>query len=227
VPPDGLRVTPAKSLDEVQTRSPCEPDASATVAEHMKLPLLSGEQAPPPVAVSVGGVQLHDTGRDCGWAAPEAVKVKVPLLQAMPEMDTDCGTPGERVPLDGLKVALTSLLAVQVILPVELELSVRVTVQDPVPPQVLESKLVGLTDHAGTAGEGDGDGEGDGEGDGDGDGEGEGDGDGEGEGGGVVPGGLVGEGIGLGDGVGVTPVTTSVTATVVFPAFEVILTVPE
>ena len=134
------------------------------------------------------------------------------------------------MPLDGLKVALISLLAVQVILPVELELSVRVTVQDPVTPQVLD-KLVGLTDHAGTAGEGDGDGEGEGDGDGDGEGEGEGDGegdgDGEGEGGGVVPGGLVGEGVGLGDGVGVTPVTTSVTATVVFPAFEVILTVPE
>jgi hypothetical protein len=31
----------------------------------------------------------------------------------------------------------------------------------------------------------------------------------------------------VGGGVGVTPVTTSVTATVVFPAFEVILTVPE
>jgi len=186
------------------------------------------------VAVSVGGVQLHDTGRDCGWAAPEAVKVKVPLSEAMPEMDTDCGTPGERVPLDGLKVAPTSLLADQVMLPVELGFSVRVTVHGAVTPQVLESKLVGLTDHAGgTAGEGDGDGEGDGEGDGDGDGEGEGDGAGEGEGGGVVPGGLVGESIGLGGdvvlggGVGVTPVTTSVTATAVFPAFEVILTVPE
>ena len=185
------------------------------------------------MAVSVGGVQLHDTGRDCGWAAPEAVKVNVPFWQAMPEIFTDCGTPGERVPLDGLKVALIPLLAVQVILPVELELSVRVTVQDPVPPQVLGSKLVGLTDHAGTAGEGDGDGEGEGEGDGDGDGEGEGDGAGEGEGGGVVPGGLVGEGVVLGGdvvlggGVGVTPVTTSVTATVAFPAFEVILTVPE
>jgi len=177
------------------------------------------------------GVQLHDTGRDCGWAAPEAVKVNVPFWQAMPEIFTDCGTPGERVPLDGLKVALIPLLAVQVILPVELELSVRVTVQGPVAPQVLESKLVGLTDHAGTAGEGEGEGEGDGEGEGEGDGEGDGDGDGdgagEGEGGGVVPGGLVGEGVGLGGGVGVTPVTTSVTATVAFPAFEVILTVPE
>lgn len=177
------------------------------------------------------GVQLHDTGRDCGWAAPEAVKVKVPLLQTMPEILTDCGTPGDRVLPGGVKVAPTSLLADQVILPVELELSVRVTVQDPGTPQVLESKLVGLTDHAGTVGEGDGDGEGEGDGEGDGDGEGEGDGDGEGdgegEGGGVVPGGLVGEGVGLGGSVGVTPVTTSVTVTVAFPAFEVILTVPE
>lgn len=155
----------------------------------------------------------------------------------MPEILTDCGLPGERVPPGGVKVAFTLLLADQVILLVELGFSVRVTVQGPVTPQVLESKLVGLTDHAGTTGEGEGDGEGDGEGEGDGDGEGdgegdgdgegEGDGDGEGEGGGVVPGGLVGEGIGLGGGVGVTPVTTSVTATVALPAFEVILIVPE
>ena len=33
--------------------------------------------------------------------------------------------------------------------------------------------------------------------------------------------------VGLGGGVGVTPVTTSVMGTVAFPAFEVILTVPE
>src|SRR5260221_10712262 len=120
----------------------------------MKLPLLSGEQAPPPVAVSVGGVQLHDTGRDCGWAAPVAVKVNVPFLQAIPEILTDCGMPGERVPLDGLKVALISLLADQVMLPVELGSSVRVTVHGAVTPQVLESKLVGLTDHARTTGVG-------------------------------------------------------------------------
>jgi hypothetical protein len=164
----------------------------------------------------------------------------------MPEMDTDCGTPGERVPLDGLKVALTSLLADQVMLPVELGSSVRVTVHGAVTPQVLESKLVGLTDHAGgTAGEGDGEGVGVGVGVDVGVGvglevgvgvgvevavglgEGVGDGDGDGEGGGVVPGGLVGEGTRLGGGVGVTPVTTSVRATVAFPAFEVILTVPE
>lgn len=148
-------------------------------------------------------------------------------------MDTDCGTPGDRVPPGGVKVALTLLLADQVIVPVELAFSVRVTVHGAVTPQVLESKLVGLTDHAGTAGEGDGDGEGEGDGDGDGDGEGDGDGDGEGdgegegEGGGVVRGGLVGEGVGLDGGVGVTPVTTNVTATVAFPAFEVILTVLE
>ena len=103
------------------------------------------------------------------------------------------------MPPRGVKVAPTLLLADQVILPVELAFSVRVTVHGAVTPQVLEPKLVGLTDHASTTGEGDG----------------------EGEGVGVVPGGLVGE------GVGVTPVTTSVTATEAFPAFEVILTVPE
>src|SRR5260370_23276022 len=77
----------------------------------------------------------------------------------MPEILTDWDTPGERVPLDGLKVAPTSLLADQVMLPVELGSSVRVTVHGAVAPQVLESKLVGLTDHAGgTTGEGDGEG---------------------------------------------------------------------
>ncbi len=133
------------------------------------------------------------------------------------------------MPLDGLKVALISLLADQVMLPVELGSSVRVTVHGAVTPQVLESKLVGLTDHARTTGVGVGVGVDVGVGVGVevAVGLGEGVGDGDGEGGGVVPGGLVGEGIGLGDGVGVTPVTTSVTATVVFPAFEVILTVPE
>ena len=162
------------------------------------------------------GVQLHGTVRACGLAAPEAVKVKVPFLQAMPEILTDCGTPGDRVLPGGVKVVVpTLLLAVQVILPEELAASIRVTVHGAVTPQVLESKLTGLTDHIGTVGEGDGDGEGEGEGDGD------------GEGVGVVPGDLVGEGVGLGDGTGVTPVTTSVTATVAFPAFEVILTVPE
>ncbi len=99
------------------------------------------------------------------------------------------------MPPRGVKVAPTLLLADQVILPVELAFSVRVTVHGAVTPQALEPKLVGLTDHAGTTGEG--------------------------EGVGVVPGGLVG------DGVGVTPVTTSVTATVAFPAFEVRVTVPE
>ena len=133
------------------------------------------------------------------------------------------------MPLDGLKVALISLLADQVMLPVELGSSVRVTVHGAVTPQVLESKLVGLTDHARTTGVGVGVGVDVGVGVGVevAVGLGEGVGDGDGEGGGVVPGGLVGEGIGLGDGVGVTPVTTSVTATVAFPAFEVILTVPE
>ena len=129
--------------------------------------------------------------------------------------------PGERVPLDGLKVALISLLADQVMLPVELGSSVRVTVHGAVTPQVLESKLVGLTDHARTTGVGVDVGVDVGVG------VGEGVGDGDGEGGGVVPGGLVGEGTRLGGGVGVIPVTTSVRATVAFPAFEVILTAPE
>ncbi len=125
------------------------------------------------------------------------------------------------MPLDGLKVALISLLADQVMLPVELGSSVRVTVHGAVTPQVLESKLVGLTDHARTTGVGVDVGVDVGVG------VGEGVGDGDGEGGGVVPGGLVGEGTRLGGGVGVIPVTTSVTATVAFPAFEVILIVPE
>src|SRR6266478_8592353 len=155
----------------------------------------------------------------------------------MPEILTDCGMPGERVPLDGLKVALISLLADQVMLPVELGSSVRVTVHGAVTPQVLESKLVGLTDHARTTGVGVGVGVDVGVGVGLGVGVGvgvevavglgEGVGDGEGGGGGVVPGGLVGEGTRLGGGVGVIPVTTSVRATVAFPAFEVILTAPE
>jgi hypothetical protein len=145
--------------------------------------------------------------------------------------------PGERVPLDGLKVALISLLADQVMLPVELGSSVRVTVHGAVTPQVLESKLVGLTDHARTTcvgvgvgvdvGVGVGLGVGVGVGVEVAVGLGEGVGDGDGEGGGVVPGGLVGEGTRLGGGVGVIPVTTSVRATVAFPAFEVILTAPE
>jgi hypothetical protein len=164
------------------------------------------------VTVIFDGVQLHGTVRACGLAAPEAVKVKVPFLQAMPEILTDCGTPGDRVLPGGVKVVVpTLLLAAQVILPEELAASVRVTVHGAVTPQVLESKLTGLTDHIGTVGEGDGDGEGEGVG----------------VGVGVVPGDLVGEGVGLGVGTGVTPVTTSVTATVAFPAFEVILTVPE
>src|SRR5258706_7003609 len=110
--------------------------------------------------------------------------------------------PGERVPLDGLKVALISLLADQVMLPVELVSSVRVTVHGAVTQQVLESKLVGLTDHARTTGVGVDVGVDVGVG------VGEGVGDGDGEGGGVVPGGLVGEGTRLGGGVGVIPVTT-------------------
>jgi len=149
-----------------------------------------------------GGVQLHDTARDCGWAGLEAVKVKVPFWQAMPEMLTCCWLPGERVPPDGAKVAFTVLLADQVILPVELESSVRVTVHGAVTPQVLESKLVGLTDHAGGTGEGEGDGEGEGEGDGEGDGDGEGVGEGDGDGEGVGDGEGDGEGVGDGDGDG-------------------------
>ena len=141
------------------------------------------------------------------------------------------------MPLDGLKVALISLLADQVMLPVELGSSVRVTVHGAVTPQVLESKLVGLTDHARTTGVGVGVGVDVGVGVGlevgvgvgveVAVGLGDGEGDGEGKGGGVVPGGLVGESVGLGGGVGVRPVTTSVRATVAFPAFEVILIVPE
>ena len=84
-----------------------------------------------------------------GVAAPDALKVKVPLLQAIPEMDTCCCPPGFRVPFGGLNFAPTSLLTVQSIFNVELASSVKVTVQGADKPQVLESKLVGLTDQVG------------------------------------------------------------------------------
>jgi len=100
-----------------------------------------------------------------------------------------------------LKVAPTSLLADQFIFPVELASSVKVTVQGADRPQVLESKLAGLTDQV-RIGVGDGDGEGLGLGDGD------------------------GEGLGNGDGVGVTAVKVKVTVTVALPPLEIILIVP-
>jgi TrAA12-like len=120
-----------------------------------------------------------------------------------------------------LKVAPTSLLADQLIFPVELASSVRVTVQGADRPHVLESKLAGLTDQVRIGvGDGDGEGLGDGDelglGDGDGDGEGLGNGDGDGD----------ADGLGNGDGVGVTAVRVKVTLTVAFPPLEVILIVP-
>ncbi len=127
-------------------------------------------------------------------------------------MDTCCCPPGDRDPLDGLKVAPTSLLADQFIFPVELASSVKVTVQGDVTPQVLESKLVGLTDQFRIGvgvGLGDGPGEGDGPGDGCAVGEGE----------GVAVAGVVGV------GVGVVAVTASRTRRVAFPPFECICTV--
>ena len=76
-------------------------------------------------------------------------------------MDTCCCPPGVRVPPDGLKVAPTLLLAVQCIFPVDLASSVKVTVHGADVPQVLESKLIGLTDQIRVIiGDGDGDGDG-------------------------------------------------------------------
>jgi hypothetical protein len=64
-------------------------------------------------------------------------------------MVTGCCPPGFRVPFGGLNFAPTSLLTVQSIFDVELVSSVKVTVQGADEPQVLESKLVGLTDQVG------------------------------------------------------------------------------
>ncbi len=168
--------------------------------------------------VGVGGVHVHATLSVCGAADPVAVKVNVPFWQAMPEIDTCCGVPGESVPFAGLNEAFTSLLADQPIVPVELASSVSVTVQGPDSPHVLPSRLAGLTDHAGgmSVGEGDGDGINVGDGEGDGMSVGEGDGMSVGEGDGE------GDGMSVGEGVGVMPITTSVTATCAFPPFELI-----
>src|SRR5260221_14232562 len=64
-------------------------------------------------------------------------------------MVTCCCPPGDRLPLGGVKVAPTSLFAVQVIPLCELESSVRVTVQVGPCEQLLASSAVGLTDHVG------------------------------------------------------------------------------
>ncbi len=64
-------------------------------------------------------------------------------------MDTEFCPVGDRVPFCGLKVAPILLLADQVIFPVEFVSSVKVTLQGAVSPQVLASKLVGLTDQVG------------------------------------------------------------------------------
>ena len=114
-------------------------------------------------------------------------------------MDTEFCPVGERIPFCGLKVAPILLLADQLISPVELGSSVKVTWQGAVCPQVFASRVVVLTDQVGVT-VGDGEGLGDGEGPGDCDGLGDGD----------------------GDGVTVVPVTTRVTATCAFPPFEMI-----
>lgn len=64
-------------------------------------------------------------------------------------MVTCCCPLGDRLPLGGVKVAPTSLFAVQVIPLCELESSVRVTVQVRPFEQLLASRAVGLTDHVG------------------------------------------------------------------------------
>src|SRR5260370_23348318 len=61
-------------------------------------------------------------------------------------MDTCCCPPGVKVPPAGLKVAPTSLLAVQSIFPVDFASSVKVTVHGPDAPQVFESNPLVLAD---------------------------------------------------------------------------------
>src|SRR5260370_6328082 len=61
-------------------------------------------------------------------------------------MDTCCCPPGVKVPPAGLKVAPTSLLAVQSIFPVDFACSVKVTVHGPDAPQVFESNPLVLAD---------------------------------------------------------------------------------
>src|SRR5258708_23589297 len=61
-------------------------------------------------------------------------------------MDTCWCPPGVRVPPGGLKVAPTSLLAVQSIFPVDFASSVKVTVHGPDGPQVFESNPLVLAD---------------------------------------------------------------------------------
>ncbi len=65
-----------------------------------------------------------------------------------------------------MKLAVTSLLADQLILPVELASSIKVTVHAFVTPQLLPSRLVGLTDQDGGGGGGVCDGLGDRDGEG-------------------------------------------------------------
>jgi hypothetical protein len=78
-------------------------------------------------------------------------------------MVTCCCPPGVRVPPAGLKVAPTSLLAVQSIFPVDFASSVKVTVHGPDGPQAVESKPLVLADQIRVVvGDGDGDGDGDG-----------------------------------------------------------------
>ena len=146
-----------------------------------------------------GGVMhVHVTVRGLATFAL-SVKVNVSLWHGIFEIVTDCGVPpGVRVELDGEKFTTPRLsLADQVILVLELAFSARVTVQAYVvgPPLQLVlvlSRLVGLTDHDATDGDGLGDGGGGKVGDGDGDRVG------------------VGKRVGVGDGV--APITISVTA---------------
>lgn len=118
------------------------------------------------------------------------------------------------VPLDGEKLALPRLsLTDHVILVLELESSVSVTVQVKGGPleQSYWSIAIGLTDHFAIGGVGDGDGVGEGVGDG------------VGEGDGIVVGDAdkVGDGDGDSVGVGVEPESSvSVTGMLVFPPFD-------
>ena len=102
VPLGGLKVTPVKSLLADQLRSPCEPEASAKVSVQIPLPLLSGEQVPPPLAVNAGALQLHDTSTEF---PPDIRKESLRLAGHTTSgivIFTCACCPPDRVPLDGL-----------------------------------------------------------------------------------------------------------------------------
>jgi len=102
VPFDGLKVTPVKSLLADQLRSPCEPEDSASVSVQIPLPLLSGEQVPPQLAVNAGALQLHDTSTEFPPdIRKESLRLAGHTMSGTVIVTCAC-CPPERVPLDGL-----------------------------------------------------------------------------------------------------------------------------